>query len=562
MAGSSEPEAQITLESGAQITPEPEAQITSEPNAEITSEPEAQVTSEPNAEITLPTLQGGITYEEAADLETNVLPELTYWRKMNDFGSYLLEHQKEIEGIVSRYLRLKGSEKCCLSPPPEWNFGSFNLCLPVSIVNWRKRPGGRVIIRFPLPFKVGESGFPGNSDEKLRSEVATYAWIGKNCPEVPIPYLWGFAFAGGSSFVALDNAPFLSRLFETLRRRICSLLGYAVPSQYIRLDCPYSLNIGHMVIDCIEPADAKMLSLTWETKRQDEGARANLFRGLSRIMLALAKIPLPRIGSFTMDNQGVISLTNRPLRLQLHQLENEDIPTNISRGTTYTSIEPFLLDILACHDSRLRHQLNAANDEADCREQMAVLSTSRTVLPFFVRRDLRSEPFILTLTDIHASNIFVDEEWNIRYLIDLEWACSLPIEMLHPPSWLSNESFESLSPLFDELYQEFLEIFKQEEALLFPVSPKKRRPHFFTETMRQGWETGNFFYFLALESVTGLYFIFQRRIQPRFDSPNNRLDEALSVYWGLDSEKFVASKVEQKKEYDDKLKQAFGRENT
>lgn len=158
-----------------------------------------------------------------------------------------------------------------------------------------------------------------------------------------------------------------------------------------------------MVIDHIEPADAEMLSSTWETKRQDERARTNLFRGLSRIMLTLAKLPLQRIGSFTMDNQGVISLTNRPLRLQLHQLENEG------------------------------HQLNAANDEADCLAQMAVLSTFRTILPLFVRRDLRSGPFILTLTDINTSNIFVDEKWNIKYLIDLEWACSLPIEMLHPP---------------------------------------------------------------------------------------------------------------------------------
>jgi hypothetical protein len=221
-----------------------------------------------------------------------------------------------------------------------------------------------------------------------------------------------------------------------------------------------------------------------------------------------------------------------------------------------------LLDILACHDSRLRHQLNAANSAADCQAQMAVLSTFRTILPLFVRRDLRSGPFILTLTDIHASNIFVDEEWNIKYLIDLEWACSLPIEMLHPPSWLSDESFESLSPLFEELYQEFLDIFKQEEALLFPVSQDQQRPQLFTETMRQGWTTGNFFYFLALESVTGLYFIFQRRIRPCFDSPDNCPDEALSVYWGLGSEQFVASKVEQKKEYDDKLRRAFKCEDT
>lgn len=129
--------------------------------------------------------------------------------------------------------------------------------------------------------------------------------------------------------------------------------------------------------------------------------------------------------------------------------------------------------------------------------------------------------------------------------------------MLHPPSWLSDEPFEKLSPLFDDLYQEFLDIFKEEEVLLYPASQDQPKPYLLAETMRRGWETGNFFFFLALESVTGLYFIFQRRIRPFFDSPGNCPDEALSVYWGLGSKEFVDSKVEQKREYDAKLRQAF-----
>jgi hypothetical protein len=122
-------------------------------------------------------------------------------------------------------------------------------------------------------------------------------------------------------------------------------------------------------------------------------------------MLALGKIPLPRIGSFTMDNEGMLSLANRPLTLQLHQLENEGIPTDIGRRTTYVTTESYLLDVLACHDNHLIHQLNAVNDEPDCRAQMAALTTFRSVLPRFIRQDLRSGPFLLTLTDVHQSNI-------------------------------------------------------------------------------------------------------------------------------------------------------------
>jgi len=43
---------------------------------------------------------------------------------------------------------------------------------------------------------VGEETFPGNADEKLRCEAATYIWIQENYPDIPIPQLWGFAFSG------------------------------------------------------------------------------------------------------------------------------------------------------------------------------------------------------------------------------------------------------------------------------------------------------------------------------------------------------------------------------
>lgn len=51
------------------------------------------------------------------------------------------------------------------------------------------------MIRFPLPYKVGELNYPGNANEKVRCEAATYVWIRENCRDVPIPHLWGFAFA-------------------------------------------------------------------------------------------------------------------------------------------------------------------------------------------------------------------------------------------------------------------------------------------------------------------------------------------------------------------------------
>jgi hypothetical protein len=53
--------------------------------------------------------------------------------------------------------------------------------------------------RVPMPFKVGEEAFPGNAEEKLRSEAATYIWIKNNCPDIPIANLRGFGLTGGVS---------------------------------------------------------------------------------------------------------------------------------------------------------------------------------------------------------------------------------------------------------------------------------------------------------------------------------------------------------------------------
>lgn len=64
---------------------------------------------------------------------------------------------------------------------------------------------------------------------------------------------------------------------------------------------------------------------------EDPERRRNLSHGLARIMLRLANVPLSRISSWTMDNDGEITLTNRPV-FDLQMLWNRHtIPTKVSR---------------------------------------------------------------------------------------------------------------------------------------------------------------------------------------------------------------------------------------
>ena len=137
-------------------------------------------------------LRGHITLDQALDEDDNVLAQIGYPRQRQAFWRYLSEQSTEIEAIVSFHLGVNG---CRAGDEGTWLSGSFNVCVPVYI-----SPPSEVrtvFVRVPLPYKVGERNCPGNVDEKLRCEVASYIWIQQNCPDIPIPPLFGFGFPNG-----------------------------------------------------------------------------------------------------------------------------------------------------------------------------------------------------------------------------------------------------------------------------------------------------------------------------------------------------------------------------
>jgi hypothetical protein len=314
-------------------------------------------------------------------------------------------------------------------------------------------------------------------------------------------------------------------------------------------------------MDYIGNSEVQMLSETWDEDRHKQAKRTNLFRGLSRMMLSLSQITLPRIGSWTLDSNGALRLSNRPLTLRLHQLENGGIPTNISRSLTYSAADAYYLDLLSYHDSRIRHQPNSISDAEDGRAQIARLTIMKALLPHFSNKELREGPFLYRLTDLHPSNIFVDSDWNIKFVIDLEWACSLPAETLRPPYWLTGCSVDEITgehlETFSEAYEEFVGVFGEEEKQIPPIN----NDHSYrTDLMRNGLQIGNFWYFHALDSPKGLFNLFSQHIYPRFASPCQSKDDfarVVSDFWAPDVERVLAAKLHDKEEYEKSLRQRF-----
>ncbi|KAJ6023805.1 hypothetical protein N7540_004602 [Penicillium herquei] len=316
---------------------------------------------------------------------------------------------------------------------------------------------------------------------------------------------------------------------------------------------------GYLVTEFIEESQGSMLSNTWFDKEHHTiERRSNYFHSLSRILLSISKIPLPSIGSFFVDRNGDLILGNRPLTMEIQELENDSIPTDIPRDSTFSTIQSYVADILQMHDNRLRCQPNAVNDRDDSEYQMTALATMRTIGPLIFNRDLRRGPFIFSLTDMHQSNVFVDDEWNITCVIDLEWACSKPVEMVHPPYWLTDKGFDEIErDEYNIRREEFMTALRSEESKL---KDSQGRPYVLSEAMEQSWGSGALWYSLALSSPTGLFQIFYNHIHSVLsdnDDLKSKLWDVMPFYWVMDAEKFMSKKGDDKELYDKNLIEAF-----
>lgn len=142
-----------------------------------------------------------ITYSNTKKREVNILHQLSYYDQQNEFFSGLNTQCCWMKAVVADHLGLRSSNARQVAEVEDWLHGSFNICIPVTIMDWnrKKQPGQCVLLQLPLPYCVGEAFRPGNCDEKIWCEARTYVWLWENCPDMPIPQLYGFAMSTGET---------------------------------------------------------------------------------------------------------------------------------------------------------------------------------------------------------------------------------------------------------------------------------------------------------------------------------------------------------------------------
>lgn len=278
--------------------------------------------------------------------------------------------------------------------------------------------------------------------------------------------------------------------------------------------------------------------------------RQNLYRGLSRLMLSLARIPQTKIGCLRFNDDCSITLASPPLLCANTILESEGAPRTMHQP--FSDAGRFLFGLLESRCEAFRAQPNAVHDEDDCRLLMSHYIMLHTLLAKGVERT--EGPFVLQYTDLHASNLFVDEDWNIVGVIDLEFVCSLPPSMLDVLYWFSTQYIDGLRKCLEEHNrhtEDFLQVFGGEEIRFNARLPLGR-------IIRKAWVSGEFWIFHCLTSINAMPHLMEDHIWRQFGFQPSLSEETvfvrnLSHFWSEQSDDFVKQKVRDKKQYNNEV---------
>lgn len=157
----------------------------------------------------------------------------------------------------------------------------------------------------------------------------------------------------------------------------------------------------------------------------------------------------------------------------------------------------------------------------------------RAISHLHIKRANRNGPYLLQLTDMHASNIFVDEMWNATCLIDLGWVCALPSEMLAVPYWLTGCKLDEIKDdrleEYDAVRRESVDVVKAEERKM--GTSRSLSPSVSMDSMEEMWDTKGVWFWYCVESVNAMYYLVADHLCPQFgESLSSKVEGVLSSF--------------------------------
>ncbi|KAM3507649.1 hypothetical protein MY10362_001655 [Beauveria mimosiformis] len=358
------------------------------------------------------------------------------WRKQRRDDFIASINKGAVAALASRF---HNNERCTVSS--DVKHGSYNVCYFVTF----PADGTEWVVRIPISPLISDVW------TKVQSEVATMQYVQRET-QIPVPTVHGYGHG--------------ERLTEDASTLQAFLIMDKMPGKSLR---------------------------SREFSAISRESRVFLFAQLGDILGQLQQLHFPRSGSLFPDSKSSAKFT---MGNSLHLIENDNA---VNAGGYEKSSATFshafdavkgMFTILKQNyeipvagdspDDTIKHELFAIDSLAS--------SLSDSTHPFWSR----DTPFMLSHGDLRCENIMVDENMNIKAIIDWEWVVILPQQLCTPPLWVYGlntsgnsrdreviEDFQSAITQ-DNTYCEYLQYWRSNEQHL-PIAQILRYPHFLTD---------------------------------------------------------------------------------
>lgn len=179
--------------------------------------------------------------------------------------------------------------------------------------------------------------------------------------------------------------------------------------------------------------------------KADEEARRNFYSQLIDILAELRELEFTQIGSLMPNPNSsahpilgpVMSMSATTLRLptlSTFQTAKEYIKYQ------FGLVSSFFVQPVADHTAE------------DIQAEVFALDGMKRVFDQLIDSELNAGPFILSHLDLRGRNIIVDQNLQIRGIIDWEFANTVPLQVFTPPSWITGHDSTSTN---QQMHAEF-----------------------------------------------------------------------------------------------------------
>lgn len=392
-----------------------------------------------------------------------------------------------------------------------------------------------VVIVFPMPGRTATH----LRDEKVLNQVYAMEYLRENT-SLPVPKVRGY---GTRLETPHDN-------YE----RYLLQFGPFIVMDYIE-----GTPLSNILTSANQPVDTHLNSNI-----------EKIYRQIATYHLQISRLTLPHIGSISKSsNQDPHFTLKRPLTPTINTLSSlHSYPASQLPTGPFTSTTSYLASIAHLYKTNLLTQRNIAPTPEILRKRFLARRGFEALIPKYVGKDTDVDtdtgPFKPFLSQLTPSNILLDPSTlEIKGVLGAGWMNAIPAQFAYdPPAWLLGKEPEEWVVRgavreFEEMYGEMLEGFlrvlrevEDEDGGGAGADGRKKR---LSERMREGWETGRFWFDYAVrkgEVVDCVYWDVLREGQG-----DGELDEEASK----EMEEFVKKKMEQLNEYEVDCSKRFSR---